>query len=74
LCLLPFLETYPPSAVIEWIEDSDGRTAICPRCGIDSVLGDASGFPVTDAAFLSAMNERWFGAAVSTDALQNPEN
>ena len=34
--------------------------ALCPSCGIDSVIGDASGFPITEE-FLVAMEARWFG-------------
>ena len=30
-------ETYKPSEIIEWIDD--GTCAICPKCGIDSVIG-----------------------------------
>ncbi len=51
-------EVYPPSLVNDWTDE--GATAMCPKCGIDSVIGDASGFPVTDKAFLKAMNEVWF--------------
>ena len=47
----------------EWILDdnpADYRgTAVCPYCGIDSVIGESSGFPIT-VEFLSAMNEFWF--------------
>ncbi|MBV1689930.1 cytoplasmic protein [Novosphingobium sp. G106] len=50
--------TYAPALVEEWIDD--GATAMCPKCGIDSVIGSASGFPVTELAFLKAMNEAWF--------------
>ena len=42
------LKTFPPSAIAEWVEEpGGGRTAVCPHCGIDSVLGSASGFPLT---------------------------
>jgi NAD-dependent SIR2 family protein deacetylase len=50
--------TFPPAEVSEWTDG--GQTALCPRCGIDSVLGDASGLAL-DARFLGAMHERWFG-------------
>lgn len=52
------LEKFPPSEITEWV---DGRlTPICPHCGIDSVIGAASGLPITDG-FLKTMNRRWFG-------------
>jgi hypothetical protein len=54
------LRVYPAKEVVEWVAERDGSgTAICPRCGIDSVVGDGSGFPVTDD-FLKAMHTRWF--------------
>jgi hypothetical protein len=63
------LATFAPSEITEWIDDcihgTEGSTAICPRCGIDSVIGSAGGFPIT-ADFLGAMRERWFGQAQKT--------
>ena len=51
---------YTPDEIEEWV-DRDSNTAICPHCHIDSVIGDKSGFPVTDEKFLTDMHERWFG-------------
>ncbi|HEX5183996.1 MAG TPA: cytoplasmic protein [Allosphingosinicella sp.] len=51
-------ETYAPSRVNAWIDD--GTTALCPLCGIDSVVGDASGYPAGDPQFLKQMNGVWF--------------
>jgi uncharacterized paraquat-inducible protein A len=48
---------YAPSEITDWIDD--GQTALCARCGIDSVIGTKSGFPVT-AEFLGEMNRYWF--------------
>ena len=54
------LKTFATSEIVEWVEEpSGGRTAVCPHCGIDSVLGDAAGFPLT-REFLETMCERWF--------------
>ena len=50
--------TFAPSEIEEWIDDD--QTAMCPKCGIDSVIGDASGLPVGDKDFLTAMNRHWF--------------
>lgn len=53
---------FDPSEVEEWTDtDSNGvgQTALCPKCGMDSVLGSASGFPI-NAEFLAAMENRWF--------------
>lgn len=34
-------------------------TAVCPHCGIDSVIGESSGYPITPE-FLIAMSINWF--------------
>jgi hypothetical protein len=51
-------KTYPPAEIRNWTDE--GNTALCPCCGIDSVIGSASGYPVTDGAFLRAMQAGWF--------------
>ncbi len=61
-------QTFAPSEIDEWIEEISGEyslrpdpwTAMCPKCGIDSVIGDASGYPVADPQFLKKMNAFWF--------------
>lgn len=49
---------FNPNEIEEWIDDSKG-TALCPYCGIDSVIGESSGFPITED-FLKEMHDRWF--------------
>jgi hypothetical protein len=51
-------ETYPPAEIDDWIDN--GQCAMCPKCGIDSVIGSASGFPIHDKQFLKEMNGFWF--------------
>jgi hypothetical protein len=56
------LAIYPPSDIVAWIDDNEvgmGQTAICPKCGIDSVVGDKAGFPLT-REFLEKMQRHWF--------------
>jgi hypothetical protein len=53
------LATYPATSIRDWADPEDD-TALCPRCGIDSVLGDTTGLPVADRGFLSEMKEIWF--------------
>lgn len=57
------LEIFPPSEIEQWtdqnFEDKE-ETALCPKCAIDSVIGSASGFPITKE-FLSKMQKHWFG-------------
>ena len=61
------LAIFPPSEITDWIDerqdeteiDDVGQTAICPRCGIDSVIGSNSGYPTTKD-FLKRMHDHWF--------------
>lgn len=50
---------FPAADVAQWVRDEAGDTAMCPRCTIDSVIGDASGVRLTPA-FLRDMKARWF--------------
>ena len=52
------MKIFNPNLITEWIEDVGG-TAICPYCGIDSVIGESSGYPITKE-FLLQMNNYWF--------------
>lgn len=54
-CLSIFLVT----EIAEWVEDKTDGTAICPHCGIDSVIGESSGYPLTQE-FLKEMYGYWF--------------
>jgi hypothetical protein len=51
------LEVFPPSEIEDWTDDDD--TALCPKCGIDSVIGSVSGYPV-EREFLQKMHDHWF--------------
>lgn len=63
------MQTFPPDEIVAWSgldaasfdnPDADvGGTALCPRCGSESVIGDRSGFAITPE-FLGRMNEAWF--------------
>jgi len=66
------LSRFNPAEIEEWLDwpkeismddqtDANGRTAICPMCGVDAVLGDKSGYPLTDE-FLREMHELWFNS------------
>ena len=52
------LAIFSPREIVNWLRDTEG-TALCPYCGIDSVLGESSGFPIT-AEFLEKMQAYWF--------------
>lgn len=51
-------EIFPPSEITDYISDEE-PTAECPYCHIDAVIGDASGFPITEE-FLRTMMKRCF--------------
>lgn len=51
------LRIFSPKKVDQFIDS--GKTALCPFCGIDAVIGDASGYSVTQS-FLQTMHDRWF--------------
>jgi hypothetical protein len=63
------LEIFAPAAINDWVdfpldtpEDQQlnmGTTALCPGCGVDSVIGSNSGYPIT-REFLSEMRNHWF--------------
>lgn len=51
---------FSPAEIEVWVDNDD--CALCPCCGIDSVIGDASGYPVADKTFLKEMHQQWFSA------------
>lgn len=57
------LKIFEPKEIEEYIEDDNAcdqyGTAICPYCGIDSVLPESAGYPLTKE-FLSKMYKVWF--------------
>lgn len=58
------LSMYRPDEIWhgDWIDESIisiGQTARCPVCGIDSVIGSNSGYPLT-REFLAKMERYWF--------------
>jgi len=48
---------FPPGEIQSW-QDA-GQTAECPYCEIDSVIGSASGYPISQE-FLERMRAHWF--------------
>ena len=51
------LKLYSPEKIIEWTDNR--RTAICPYCSVDSVIG-VSGDPVQATKFLQTMKKEKF--------------
>ena len=52
------LAIFSPSKIDDWWDDVCGvpQTPVCPKCGIDSVVGDKSGYPIT-VEFLNKMKQ-----------------
>ena len=53
---------FPSSAITNWTdrnEYGEGQTALCPNCGIDSVIGDGAGYELS-VEFLIKMHAKWF--------------
>jgi len=56
------LKAFNPDEIVDWIDENKkgvGQTALCPTCGIDSVIGSNSGFSITND-FLGKMKKYWF--------------
>ncbi len=51
---------YDARAVNDWVNDERGMSAICPECGMDTVIGDNGGEPL-DKETLKALNLAFFG-------------
>jgi hypothetical protein len=67
-CCLYCQAAFTPSEIEKWIDKDEndiGQTALCPKCGIDSVIGSKSGFPINDKEFLKQMYKYWFDRTVS---------
>lgn len=61
-CCFYCLKNFKSNEIAEWTDtdNSKDETALCPLCEIDSVIGDKSGFPVTDKIFLNDMYSFYF--------------
>jgi hypothetical protein len=50
-------EIFPASEITEW--EDEGLTPICPKCGIDSVIGDSQASITKE--YLSKIEKKSFG-------------
>ncbi len=57
------LAVFDPKEITEWIDK--GKTALCPHCGIDSLIPETAGFPLTES-FLAEMQAYWFSPCDTT--------
>jgi hypothetical protein len=59
------LSLFKPDQIIDWLKEDEANTdienihtALC-TCGVDAVIGSASGFPIT-TQFMQDMHAIWF--------------
>lgn len=53
------ISVFHPERISEWIDDiHEEKTALCPYCSVDSVIGDQSGYKITKE-FLQQMHNYW---------------
>ena len=62
-------QVYDARNVQEWIDDERGVTALCPECGMDAVIGDASGVEISKP-LMKEMNLAFYGEEFMDE---NPE-
>lgn len=48
---------FPPQEIKEYTDN--GHTSLCPHCGVDAVLGDMAGFPLSEESLKNAQ-DYWF--------------
>ena len=60
------LKIFSASEIVEWIDEPEdcprgaGKTAVCPNCGIDTVLPESADYQLCDE-FIHAMGKEFFG-------------
>ncbi len=55
-CCIACVQTFDTSLVEEWTR----QTGWCPVCTFDTLVGDASGYPIAERDFVLAMNKKFF--------------
>ena len=63
------MQVFPTLEIVAWTgldmsnfndsEAMNAETAVCPRCGSESLIGDKSGYAI-DPDFLNRMHQAWF--------------
>ena len=62
---------FKPEEIVEWWEDDrrGNPTAVCPKCGVDAVLGDDCGVEITQS-LLELMHLEWFEEGIGDSNVQ----
>ncbi len=62
---------FAPAEIEEWVDND--QTALCPHCGINAVIGSASGYPI-EVGFMRLMEARFFeGARVNAGVVREAQ-
>lgn len=61
--------TFSTNAIADWVDEDNaaGATALCPHCGIDSVIPELADYPLTPD-LLASMHAYWFERTVRMSA------
>jgi hypothetical protein len=62
-------KTFKPTEILDWVDS--GGTALCPRCGIDSVVPETAQHTLT-AELLHDMHAYWFKRSVFVPSRPTP--
>ena len=67
------LQTFKPDEISEWHEATNPDPqyeplGFCPKCGMDSIIGSASGYPI-EYSFLKKMKDFWFSESTFVETM-----
>lgn len=68
---LSCLKTYDAKEVSEWVSYGEATAAVCPKCGSESVIGDASGIAFADMDEKLAISEELYGKGFGPAKIDN---
>ncbi len=54
---------FESSMVREWVSDAQGRTAVCPHCGVDAVIAETEQTGALSRERLQELRAHWFEEA-----------
>ena len=65
-CCFDCTKFFASSEVIDWIDDGDHKTAVCPHCGFDTVIPIDPNKPISEE-LLKKIQEVYIGDVDSSD-------
>ena len=61
-CCFECVNFFASTDIVEWLDEGDQKTAMCPRCGFDTVLPNDPNSPISEA-LLKEMQTVYIGSA-----------